>query len=50
MKGGLMARFGRWIGWTAGILAVVSLWTYVLGPVRFLPGMRLQLLRLEPVP
>jgi hypothetical protein len=41
VEGGLMARFGRWAGWGAGILAVAALAIYVLGPVSYVPGMRL---------
>jgi hypothetical protein len=38
---GLMARYGRWIGWGAGIVAVAALAMYALGPIGFIPGMRL---------
>jgi len=36
-----MARLGRWAGWGACVLAVVPLAIYVVGPVSFIPGMRL---------
>ena len=36
-----MERFGRWAGWGACVLAVVAVAIYVLGPVSYLPGMRL---------
>jgi hypothetical protein len=34
-----MARFGRWMGWGVGVLAVAALAIYVFGPVSFIPGM-----------
>ena len=40
-EGKLMARFRRWTGWGTGILVVVALATYVLGPISFIPGMLL---------
>lgn len=36
-----MGRVVRWIGWGVGLLAVVAFATYALGPIDFVPGMRL---------
>jgi hypothetical protein len=41
VEGGLMPRYGRWIGWGAGSLTVAALAFYALGPIGSIPGMRL---------
>ena len=36
-----MRLFGRILGWSAGLLVVAILAVYALGPIDFVPGMRL---------